>query len=120
MPMTDNVISHPHSQLMAEAQHEREVVDSPEAQALMLAAVKAAAAYSDFLEQRGVIWDHRPGEWPRMKASALVIAIDYGEAGNARVELKDGPIDRVYGNGTNPDPFGLGPPDIPHRQRDNH
>jgi hypothetical protein len=35
----------------------------------------------------------------------------------SEITLKDGALDRVYGNGLNPDPFGLGPPDIPHKRR---
>jgi hypothetical protein len=32
--MTDNIVQHPHRDLMAEAKHERSVVDSPEAEKL--------------------------------------------------------------------------------------
>jgi hypothetical protein len=118
MTMIDNVVSHPHHGLMAEARNEREVVDSAEARALRDAAVKAALAYSEFLEQHGLIWEYGPDDWLRLKASALVITVDYGgSAGDVSVTLKDGALDRVYGNGTNPDPCGLGPPDIPHKQR---
>ena len=79
-------------------------------------------AYSDFLEREGVIWQDGVRDWdpdlPRMKAQALVITFDYGKYG-IEIHLKDGPIDRVYGNGVNPDFEGIGPPDIPHKPRRN-
>ena len=117
--MSDSIVSHPHRGLMAEAQHEREVVDSPEGQAQLDAVFKAVHAYSEFLDRHGVIWEDDVGDWPRLKAQALVITVDYGRgAGDIVVGLKDGAINRVYGNGTNPDPRGLGPPDILHKHRD--
>jgi hypothetical protein len=104
-----------------EAQHEREVAGSPEAQALQNAICEAVNAYSDFLERRGVIWEFGvypdDPDWPRLKAEALVITLDYGLANGIEIILKDGALDRVYGNGSNPDPFGLGPHDIPHQPR---
>jgi hypothetical protein len=39
--MSDNIAPHPHRDLMAEAKHEREVADSPEAQALQAEIYKA-------------------------------------------------------------------------------
>ena len=54
--MADNIVQHPHRDLMAEAKHERGIVDSPEAEKLKGAIFDAVAAYSDFLEERGVIW----------------------------------------------------------------
>jgi hypothetical protein len=53
----------------------------------------------------------------RLKAQALVITQDYGQANGIEIFLKDGGLDRVYGNGVNPDPYGCGPCDIPHRLR---
>ena len=107
-----NVVEHPHSDLMAEAKHERSIVDSPEAEKLKGAIFDAVAAYSDFLEERGVIW----GDDARMKVSALVVTKDYGRE-FYDITLKDGALDQVYGNGINPDPYGAGPPDIPGRPR---
>jgi hypothetical protein len=118
MTMSDSVASHPYRELMAEAQHEREVADSPEADALQNAICVAIEAYSDFLERHGLIWGD-DSDWPRLKAQALVITKDYGKGmGGIEISLKDGAIDRVYANGRNPDPDGRGPPDIPHKQRD--
>jgi hypothetical protein len=115
--MSDSVASHPYRELMAEAQHEREVADSPEGAALQDAVCVAVIAYSDFLERNGLIWGSG-SDWPRQKARALVITRDYGEGyGTTDFTLKDGPLDRVYGNGRNPDPEGRGPPDIPHKRR---
>lgn len=104
---------------MAEAQREHEVVNSPEAQALLDRVIRAVWAYSDFLERHDLIWEHYEGNesMPRMKASSLVITCDYGQAGVLDIRLKNGPLDRAYGNGTNPDPLGRGPSDIPHRPR---
>jgi hypothetical protein len=117
--MSDNVVSHPHRDLMAEAKRERKVADSPEAQALQADIYKAVNPYSEFLEREGVIWEFgvREPDFPRMKARALVITLDYGRYCGLEIKLKDGALDRAYGNGVNPDPDGLGPPDIPHKQR---
>jgi hypothetical protein len=104
---------------MAEAQHEREVVDSPEGQVLLNEVFKAVDAYSKFLDRNGVIWDDDVGDLPRLKAQALVITFDYGSGDcDIVVNLKDGAIDRVYGNGKNPDFLGRGPPDVFHKHRD--
>jgi hypothetical protein len=119
--MNDKVVPHPHRDLMAEAKHEREITDSPEAQALQDAIFTAVRAYSDFLDGHGLVWEfgvdpHDP-DWPRLKAQALVITVDYGLANGIDIALKGGALDRVYGDGANPDPFGFGPPDIPHKRR---
>jgi hypothetical protein len=112
--MTDRIV-HPYHDLMAEAKREREVADSPEGQALLDTIFKAVRAYSEFLERQGLIWD-LTADVPRMKATALVVIDDYNMF-DQRVTLKDGAVDRVYGNGTNPDFLGRGPPDIPHKPR---
>jgi hypothetical protein len=52
---------------------------------------------------------------PRFKATGIVITNDW--CGGCDIMLKDGALDRVYGNGKNSDPYGRGPPDIPHRPR---
>jgi hypothetical protein len=117
-PKSD-VVSHPYRDLVAEAQHEREVADCPEAEALQIAICKAITAYSDFLEDRGVIWQDGvdPEDFPRLKAQALVVTFDYGEYDGVDIRLKDGALDRVYRNGVNPDPDGRGPRDIPRKGR---
>jgi hypothetical protein len=91
-----------------------EVADCPEAQALQIAICKAVTAYSDLLEDRGVIWQDGvdPEDFPRLKAQALVVTFDYGEYDGVDIRLKDGALDRVYRNGVNPDPDGRGPRDI--------
>jgi hypothetical protein len=68
--MSDNIIPHPHRDLMAEAKHEREVADSAEAQALQADIYNAVNAYSKFLEREGVIWEFgvKDPDFPRMKA----------------------------------------------------
>jgi hypothetical protein len=121
---TINVVSHPHHDLMAEAKREREVVESPEGQALLNAIYKAVDAYSQFLERNGLLWEFgvNPDDpyFPRLKAQALVVTLDYGRLNGIDVSLKCGALDRVYGNGVNPDPEGLGPSDIPHKKRSDH
>jgi hypothetical protein len=108
-----------HPALMEEAKREREVADSPEAEDLQDAIFKAVLAYSTFLERNGLIWEFgllpEEPEWPRRKAQALVVTHDY-DSYTVQIDLMDGALDRVYGNGVNPDPYGLGPPDIPHKR----
>ena len=55
--MTDNVVQHPHRDLMAEAKYERSVVDSAEAEKLKDAIFDAVGAYSNFLERNGLVWE---------------------------------------------------------------
>ena len=118
-----NVVMHPYHELKAEAEREAAVADSPEGRALTKAIMDAMLAYSEFLDHNGVIWedgcDPEEPDWSRLKVEALVATIDYGlDAGSSvEVKLKDGACDRVYGNGVNPDPNGLGPSDIPHKHR---
>jgi hypothetical protein len=94
------------SDLAVRAKREREIVNSPEAQALQKAICKAVQAYSDFLDRHGLIWwDSDDGERPRMMAQALVITADYGaDYGTIDFTLKDGALDKLYGDGTDPDP----------------
>ena len=106
------VILHPFNALMTEAQRELGIVESTECQALLGRVVEAVVAYSEFLERQGLIWEDRQ-DTDRLKAGALIITVDYGAGGDIDVRLKDGALDRVYGNGTNPDPWGAGPSDIP-------
>ncbi len=114
--MGTNLVSHPYRDLMSEAKQEREVADSPEADALKDDIVRAIVAYSDYLDRNGLIWEETPSGI-RMKASALVVTLDYGRGDQIGITLKDGPLDRVYGTGFNPDPEGQGPADIRHKPR---
>jgi hypothetical protein len=86
-----------------EAKIERAVADSPEAQRLKGDIFRAVMAYVDFLNELNLIWDD--SDYPRMKASALVASYDFGRD-VVEIYLKDGALDRVYGNGVNPDPEG--------------
>jgi hypothetical protein len=112
-----NFVKHPHHDLLAEANREREVAQSPEGQALRNALGVAAGAYWDFLDRNHLIWedDADVESFPRIKATALVVTVTL--YGTIDFKLKDGAFDRVYGNGVNPDPDGRGPTDIPHEPR---
>ena len=82
------------------------LVNGPEAEALQDAIAKAVIAYSDFLERNGLIWefgcDPTDPDFPRMKAHALVVTRDYGDAnGGVEIVLKDGALDRLFGDGVN-------------------
>jgi hypothetical protein len=119
-----NIVKHPHHDLLAEAKREREVAKSPEGQALRDALMDAAGAYWDFLERNHLIYEDDTNVeygaadapvYPRVKATALVVTVTL--CGTIDVTLKDGALDRVYGNGQNPDPDGRGPADIPHKLR---
>jgi hypothetical protein len=106
-----SVVDHPKRAAMLEAARERELADSPEAQPLLEAIFKAVRAYSDFLERHNMIWDDEcegvEHYGPQLMAQALVVTLDYGDGDFAvDITLKDGPLDRVYGNGANPDPEG--------------
>jgi hypothetical protein len=100
---------------MVEAKREREVAESPEGQALLNALMDAAGAYWAFLDRNDLISEFTADGEVRIKASVLIVTYD-GDA--YCVTLKDGAIDRVYGNGRNPDLRGAGPDDIPHLPRD--
>jgi hypothetical protein len=100
--LRDNVTSHPKRGLLIEAKFEREVADSPEAQVLQESICSAVRAYSDFLESHGLIWEF-DRDFPRLKAQALVVTIDYGAGNNCvDIALKDGALDRLYGDGGEP------------------
>ena len=103
--MADNVIPHPKRGLMTEAAIERELDDSPEAKIFQEAIFKAVMKYVDFLHNHNIIWEDSP-DGLRLKAQALVVSVDFGTdpRGTFDITLKDGALDRVYGNGINPDP----------------
>jgi hypothetical protein len=86
-----------------EAKIERAVIDSPEAERLKADIFRTMMAYVDFLRERNLLWDD--DDYPRMKASALVASYDFGRD-VVEIYLKDGALDRVYGDRVNPDPWG--------------
>ncbi len=106
----DKVVPHPRRLAMLDAARERAVVDSTEGQALQAAIFKAVNAYVSFLDRHGLFWQDDPNDpdaLPIMKAQELVVTADplFG----SEISLKDGPIDRIYGNGVDPDPEGRNP-----------
>jgi len=115
-----DVSFHPYRELLREAERERDVVDSPEGKALQEVIFNAVTVYSDYLDRHGLIFDRGDSDdFPRLKAQALIVTIDYGiDPGMVDISLKDGALDRVRGNGINPDPEGRGPSNIPHNWRD--
>jgi hypothetical protein len=116
--MRDNVIPHPKRDLMIEAKFQREIADSREADVLHDAIVDTVYAYSDYLEQHGLIWEHDPDDrdLPRLKATALVVTLEYGDGNNCvDITLKDSALDRVYGDGVDPDPDFDADPPLPSR-----
>jgi hypothetical protein len=107
--MSENTAEHPERGLIIEARIERALSNSPEAQALQEDIFKAVQAYVDFLHRHNRIWQDGsdPNDIPRLKAQALVVTADFGDGCNAiDITLKDGALDRVYGKGVNPDPWG--------------
>lgn len=118
--MVGSVSPHPKRGLMIEAKIERDLADSPEAEVLKDAIFEAVRAYVDFLLDNDAIWDDSSNldGIPRMKAQALVVTADFGTepTGAIDISLKGGALDRVYGDGVNPDPHGLDA--NPHRPAD--
>jgi hypothetical protein len=98
-----SVVDHPAKVLMAEVKVERDIADTPEAQALQEAIFTAVRAYYDYLDLNGLFYD---AERELVRASALHVICDM--CGDVDIMLKDGPIDRRYGDGEDPDPFGTG------------
>ena len=110
--MRDNVIPHPKRGLMTEAKLESEIAESLEAKVLQERIYNAVKAYSDYLERHGLIWEYGhdldDADLPRLKAQALVVTLDYGDGIDCiDITLKDGALERVYGEGVNPDPWGF-------------
>ena len=100
------IVEHPKRNLMLEAMIERELADRHEAEHLQEAIFNAVRAYATFLESHGLIWEDRPEPEPvRMKAAALVVTLDFSDPFTIDISLKDGALDRVYGGGSDPDPY---------------
>jgi hypothetical protein len=107
-----DVTSFPNRELLAEAAREREITNSPEAEALRERVFEAVQAYGDFLDNKGLFFDD--ADYPRVKASTLVVTL--APYIGIDIRLRDGASDRVYGRGSNPDPDGRGPPDYQGRK----
>jgi hypothetical protein len=108
------MLEHPYRELMLEAEREQNIAASPEALALQDRVLEAVTSYVGFLERQGLVWGDDT-DWPRLKAQSLVVTFDFGDGGSFDIALQHGALDRVYGNGRNPDPFGAGPSDIPRK-----
>jgi hypothetical protein len=108
------VAKHPYREAMAEAERELAIKGTPEAKALEAAMVEAVWRYMDYLDQKDLFYKddpEDPEDIPIEVSTALVIiAHPYL---NCDVILKNGPCQRVYGRGTDPDPLGRNPPAPP-------
>jgi hypothetical protein len=111
-----NVVNHPATALMTEVKVERDIADTPEAQALQEAIFTAVRAYCDHLDRHGLFYD---AERELVRASGLHVICNI--CGDVDMILKDGPVDRRYGDGEDPDPFGTGlnPTRPPSKSRGN-
>jgi hypothetical protein len=121
--MTDKIVEHPAAALMTEVEAEQRIVNTPEACALQEAIFEAMLAYYKYLDANGMFFKDEAlspdqleeiergtfVDWPLMRASAVVATCD--SAGEMNIFLKDGPNDRRYGGGVDPDPEerGLNP-----------
>jgi hypothetical protein len=65
-----NIVKHPHHDLLAEANRELEVIESPEAKTRLDTLMDASRAYWDFLERNHLIYED-----DRIKATALVVTV---------------------------------------------
>ncbi len=97
------VVNHPAAALMAEVEAERAIADTPEAQALQNAIFDAVRAYYEYLDRHGLFYD---AERELVRATALHVICDM--CGTMDIMIKDGALDRRYGDGEDPDPFGTG------------
>ena len=98
-----NVVDHPAAALMTEVDAEWAIVTTPEAEALQQAICDAVGAYYEYLDRRGLFYD---ADRDLVKGSGLYVIGDM--IGDIEIFLKDGPMDRRYGQGKDPDPFGPG------------
>jgi len=94
--MTDDTIVGHH---LFDAGHERAVMHAEEAQRLQDAVFNALAAYVDYLDRHGLIWDTPPDDLPTPKARRLVASVDFCDADDAvapiyEIGLEGGPLDR--------------------------
>ena len=98
-----NVVDNPAEALMVEVDAEFAIVTTPEAEALQQAICDAVRAYYEYLDHRGLFYDV---DRDLVKASALYVICDM--IGDIEIFLKDGPAERRYRQGKDPDPFGSG------------
>jgi hypothetical protein len=97
------IVNHPAAALMTEVKTERAITGTAEAEALQEAIFDAVTAYYKYLDRHGLFYD---ADRELVRASELHLICDM--CGDIEIILKDGPIDRRYGPGEDPDPFGEG------------
>ncbi len=93
------IAHHPLSALMTEVKSESAIADTPEAQVLQQAIYEAVEAYYNYLDRSGLIYDH---DRDLLRASGLHVIRNL--CGGIEIVLKDGALDRRYGDGEDPDP----------------
>src|SRR5271167_3335579 len=99
------VAAHPNREAMAEAERELAIINTPEATTLLEAILAAVQRYTDYLDQSGLFYKddpEDPDDMPIEVSTALVITSH--PCLGIDVILKNGPCQRVYGFGTDPDP----------------
>jgi hypothetical protein len=97
------VVDNPAEALMIEVDAEWAIVTTPVAEALQQAICDAVGAYYEYLDRHGLFYD---ADRYLVKASGLHVICDM--TGDIGIILKDGPADRRYGQGEDPDPLGPG------------
>jgi hypothetical protein len=108
-----SVVDHPAAALMREVEAEQAIVEMPEATALIEKVFQSVSDYWNYLERHGLIYDYNRN---LLRASALHVICD---ALGCEIMLKDGPIDRRYNGGDDPDLFTKGfNPTWPPRGKD--
>ena len=84
---------------------ERTVARSPKAEHLQDAICTAMAAYANYLREHDLVVVEDPDSGARLVSTALIAKLDFTDD-SCEIVLRDGPIDRAYGDGTWPDPWG--------------
>lgn len=109
------VVVHPYQEAMVEAKRELAIARAPEAEAMLEAILTAIQHYTDYLDREGLFYKYEhpedPDDMPIVVSEALVITSH--PCFGIDIILKNGPCQRVYGFGTDPDPDGRNPPAPP-------
>ena len=97
---------------MAQAGRERAIVDAPKAVAMKEAIFAAVHKYMTYLNRAGMFYqDEHPdnSDYVPLTVSTALVVTAHPYLG-IDISLKDGPLQRVFGLGVDPDPDGRNPP----------